>query len=134
MLFTNDQVLEYLIRKQIEGPLRAMTAIKSRDPRAEDFQKMDETIRKFYKGWIAINANIRSLGTEKRQRGIDDLRVHELQAVARDNGVKDGHQMSRFLLWVGNEAFEGREVKDMAVLLARGRELAKMFLLQDKES
>ena len=59
--------------------------------------------------------------------------VLELEAAARANGVQEGYQMSRFLLWVGNECFEGREVSNFLVLAARGRELAQMFLAQDKD-
>jgi len=57
--------------------------------------------------------------------------MDELQAAAIANGVKDGFQMSRFLLWVGNECFEGREVENFMVLAARGKQLAQMFLTQD---
>lgn len=59
--------------------------------------------------------------------------MHELETAARANGIKDGYQMSRFMLWVGNEVFEGREVASFMVLAARGKELAQMFLAQDRE-
>jgi hypothetical protein len=62
MLFANDQVLEYLIRKHIEGPERAMMALMGRDSKPEDFERMEETIQKFFKGWVTINGNIRRLG------------------------------------------------------------------------
>ena len=57
----------------------------------------------------------------------------ELEAAAKANGVKDGPQMSRFMLWVANECFEGREVHSLMVLAARAKALAKMFLAQDSE-
>lgn len=57
----------------------------------------------------------------------------ELEAAARANGIKDGPQMSRFMLWVANECFEGREVQSFMVLAARARALSKMFLAQDRE-
>lgn len=41
--------------------------------------------------------------------------------------------MSRFLLWVGNECFEGREVPDLMVLTARAKQLVQMFLVQDRK-
>lgn len=59
--------------------------------------------------------------------------MDELEAAARTNGVKPGYQMSRFMLWVGNECYEGREVASFMVLAARGKELAQMFLAQDRE-
>lgn len=59
--------------------------------------------------------------------------MDELERAAIANGVKPGAQMCRFILWVGNECFEGREVSNFMVLAARGRELAKMFLAQDKD-
>ena len=57
--------------------------------------------------------------------------VKELQAAARADGVQEGFQMSRFLMWVGNEVWEGREVQSFLVLTARGKELSQMFLAQD---
>jgi hypothetical protein len=59
--------------------------------------------------------------------------MQELETAARTNGIKDGSQMSRFLMWVGNECFEGREVGDFKVLAARAKELVRMFLAQDQE-
>lgn len=59
--------------------------------------------------------------------------MDELVKAALANGVKEGYQMSRFLLWVGNECFEGREVSSFMVLAARGKELAQMFLTQDRD-
>lgn len=57
--------------------------------------------------------------------------MEELEKAARQYGVKEGAQMSRFLLWIGNECFEGREVANFMVLTARAKELVKMFLAQD---
>lgn len=57
----------------------------------------------------------------------------DLEAAARQLGIKDGPQMSRFLLWVGNECFEGREVSSFQVLSARAAELVSMFLAQDRK-
>lgn len=57
--------------------------------------------------------------------------MDELEAAARANGIEEGSQMSRFLLWVGNECFEGREVSNFGVLTARARELVQMFLAAD---
>ncbi len=59
--------------------------------------------------------------------------MDELQAAALANGVEDGPQMCRFLLWVGNEVWKNREVSDFTVLAARGKALAKMFLMQDRD-
>ena len=63
----------------------------------------------------------------------DEGPLRDLERAAMANGVKDGHQMSRFMLWVANECFEGREVESLMVLSARAPALAKMFLAQDKE-
>jgi len=60
--FTTDEVLEYLIRKQIDGPLEAMNAILCRKIQAEDFAAMDLKIESMYKGWVQMNGNIRKLG------------------------------------------------------------------------
>lgn len=59
--------------------------------------------------------------------------MKELEEKALACGVKEGPQMSRFLLWVGNECFEGREVANFGVLAARCPELVPMFLAQDRE-
>jgi len=59
--------------------------------------------------------------------------MDELQKAALSYGVKEGVQMSRFLLWVGNECFEGREVSNFMVLTARAKELVQMFLAQDRK-
>lgn len=59
--------------------------------------------------------------------------MEELQKAALSYGVKEGVQMSRFLLWVGNECFEGREVSNFMVLTARAKELVQMFLAQDRK-
>lgn len=66
---------------------------------------------------------------EKMQRDVE-----ELEGAAKENGIQDGPQMSRFLLWVGNEVFEGREVSSLMVLTARAPELVAMFLAQDAGS
>jgi hypothetical protein len=63
----------------------------------------------------------------------DQKGVEELEAAARSFGVKEGSQMSRFLLWIGNECFEGREVQNFMVLKARAKELVQMFLAQDRK-
>ncbi len=60
--------------------------------------------------------------------------MEELEKAALENGVDPGYQMSRFLLWVGNECFEGREVANFMVLTARARELVQMFLAQDRKA
>lgn len=57
--------------------------------------------------------------------------MEELEKAALSYGVKEGVQMSRFLLWIGNECFEGREVANFMVLAARAKELTQMFLAQD---
>jgi len=57
--------------------------------------------------------------------------IKELEAAALSHGIQEGAQMSRFLLWVGNECFEGREVQNFAVLTARAKELVQMFLVDD---
>lgn len=59
--------------------------------------------------------------------------MEELEAAARSNGISEGSEMSRFLMWVGNECFEGREVSNFGVLTARARELVQMFLAQDRK-
>ncbi len=59
--------------------------------------------------------------------------MEELEKAALENGIKPGYQMARFLLWVGNECFEGREVPSFVALTARCRELSQMFLAQDRE-
>lgn len=59
--------------------------------------------------------------------------MEELKAAARSHGITAGNQMSRFLLWVGNECFEGREVGDFKILSSRAKELVRMFLAQDQE-
>lgn len=59
--------------------------------------------------------------------------LKELEAAALSHGIREGSQMSRFLLWVGNECFEGREVSNFMVLTARARELVQMFLAQDRK-
>ena len=59
--------------------------------------------------------------------------IGELEAAALCHGIKEGSQMSRFLLWVGSECFEGREVQNFAVLTARAKELVQMFLADEKQ-
>lgn len=59
--------------------------------------------------------------------------IKELEAAALSHGIQEGPQMSRFLLWVGNECFEGREVQSFAVLTARARELVQMFLADESQ-
>lgn len=58
--------------------------------------------------------------------------IEDLEKAALSHGIKEGAQISRFLLWVGNECFEGREVQDFMVLTARAKELVQMFLVQDR--
>lgn len=60
--------------------------------------------------------------------------MDELEAAAIANGIQAGPQMARFLLWVGNECFEGREVPDFAVLAGRARILVRMFLMDDQKA
>lgn len=64
----------------------------------------------------------------------DQEHVDELVAAAQVYGIKEGAQTSRFLLWVGNECFEGREVQNFMVLKARAKELVQMFLAQDRQA
>jgi hypothetical protein len=59
--------------------------------------------------------------------------MKELEKAALDNGVKPGAQLSRFLMWVGNECFEGREAADLAGLARRGPQLAARFLEDDSK-
>lgn len=58
--------------------------------------------------------------------------MKELESAALANGLKDGPQLSRFLLWVGNECFEGREAPDLISLARRAKELVSKFLAQDR--
>jgi hypothetical protein len=46
-------------------------------------------------------------------------------------GIKPGHQMSRFLLWVGNEVLERRET--LPIRISHVPELTKTFLAQELE-
>lgn len=57
--------------------------------------------------------------------------ISGLETAAREHGIKDGPQMSRFLLWIGNECFEGRAISSFQVLAAQASELVKKFLAQD---
>ncbi len=59
---------------------------------------------------------------------LDDLLVE-----ARKHGLKPDRECA-FILWVGNEVFEGREVSNFIVLTARARELYLMFRNQDHQS
>ena len=59
--------------------------------------------------------------------------IKELEAAAISHGIQEGTQMSRFLLWVGNECFEGREVHNLSVLTARAKELVQMFLVEESQ-
>jgi len=59
--------------------------------------------------------------------------MKELEQAALSHGVQEGAQMSRFLLWVGNECYEGREIPDLMVLTARAKELVQMFLVEDRK-
>jgi len=54
--------------------------------------------------------------------------IKELEAAALSHGIQEGAQMSRFLLWVGNECFEGREVQNFAVLTARPKNSSRCSL------
>lgn len=64
----------------------------------------------------------------------DQESIDELIAAAQAHGLKEGVETSRFLLWVGNECFEGREVPNFMVLKARAKELVQMFLAQDRKA
>lgn len=67
-------------------------------------------------------------------RGVDAVsETKDLEDAALSHGIQEGAQMSRFLLWVGNECFEGREVQNLMVLTARAKELVQMFLAQDRK-
>ncbi len=61
MMFNIKEVTEYLIRKQIDGPMRAMRDLMGRPPREQDFKTMDDSIEKMYDGWVRMNGNIRQL-------------------------------------------------------------------------
>lgn len=50
---------------------------------------------------------------------------------ARTHGLPPDRE-AVFLLWVGNECFEGREVENFTVLTARAKQLTQMFMNQDK--
>jgi hypothetical protein len=56
--------------------------------------------------------------------------VEDLLTEARKHGLR-GDREAAFLLWVGNEVFEGREVESFQVLTARARELVLMFRNQE---
>lgn len=60
--------------------------------------------------------------------------MDELEAAAIANGIKPGSQVSRFILWVGNECYEGREQPDLKMLTDRTKELARRFLAQDGQN
>jgi len=60
--------------------------------------------------------------------------IEDLEKAALSHGIEEGVQMSRFLLWVGNECFEGREVQNFMVLTARAKELVQMFLAEDRKA
>ena len=60
--FTNDEILEYLIRKHHDGLLEAMKAMLQRETTIEDFIAMERAIKKRYEGWVTMNGNIRKLG------------------------------------------------------------------------
>lgn len=60
--------------------------------------------------------------------------MKELEKAALSYGIKEGAQMSRFLLWVGNECYEGREQPDLKMLADRAKYLAEKFLAQDGQS
>ncbi len=57
--------------------------------------------------------------------------IKELLTEARKHGLRSDREAA-FLLWVGNEVFEGREVDDFVLLTARVRELTLMFRNQDQ--
>jgi hypothetical protein len=57
--------------------------------------------------------------------------MDELKAAAMAHGVKDGAQMARFMIWVGEECFEGRQEPNFKTLSARAKSLVEMFLGQD---
>ena len=57
--------------------------------------------------------------------------IEELLVEARKHGLRSEREPA-FLLWVGNEVFEGREVDNFVVLTARARELALIFRNQDQ--
>ena len=60
--------------------------------------------------------------------------MDELQSAARARGIQDGAQMARFMLWVGEEIFEGREEADFKLLASRSLNLAQRFLAQDGQN
>lgn len=69
---------------------------------------------------------------EESERREIEKGMDELEVAAKKCGIQEGSQMSRFLLWVGNEVFEGREVSSLLVLTARAGELVEQFLAQDR--
>jgi hypothetical protein len=58
--------------------------------------------------------------------------VEGFLAEARKHGIRADRE-GAFLLWVGNECFEGREVQSFQVLTARARQLVLMFRNQDRQ-
>ena len=61
-MFTKDEVFEYLIRKYVDHSTEAMTEVVGRPYTPEDFSLMDDSIRKMYGGWVAMNGRARRLG------------------------------------------------------------------------
>lgn len=55
-----------------------------------------------------------------------------LLAEAAKHGLAKDREPA-FLLWVGNECWEGREVMNFDLLTARARPLVKMFQTEDAE-
>lgn len=59
--------------------------------------------------------------------------VGALLVEARKHGLSLDREPA-FLLWVGNEVFEGREGQEFKVLAARAQALVLMFKNQDRQS
>ena len=57
--------------------------------------------------------------------------VEGLVQAARRHGLPEDRE-GPFLLWVGNEVFERREVQNFIVLTARAKELTQMFMNQER--
>ncbi len=70
---------------------------------------------------------------EPDRSGENEGMVQGLLAAARKHGLQPERE-GAFLLWVGNEVFQGREVQNFVVLTARARELYLMFRNQDHVS
>lgn len=59
----------------------------------------------------------------------NEVLAEQIRAQSIQRGLTE-EEASAFLLWIANEVFEGREVGNFAVLLARTPELVKIYRAQ----